>query len=221
MIDLYKFCATDTNDSRGYLYHPHKIGEQMYATNGHILIAADLTGVAADIPDGVEVLPENVASIFVKYCSESPGDEAQWIPAGDAAVEPSGKTCMSCGGSGRTPQEVDCDDCDGDGDFWHGRHQYECRSCDGGGKVDGPVEDDDPVCEHCNGSGQQIGFWRLPWREGDGVCGRYVGLIQALPDAEFAQHGKARDRIHFRFTGGRGVVMPLIVGAPATTAAER
>lgn len=27
-----------------------------------------------------------------------------------------------------------CDDCDGDGYFWHGNHEYECKECDGEGK---------------------------------------------------------------------------------------
>ncbi len=30
-----------------------------------------------------------------------------------------------------------CPDCGGDGEFWHGRHEYDCKECDGSGVVDG------------------------------------------------------------------------------------
>lgn len=104
------------------------------------------------------------------------------------------ETCGKCGGNGygectHCGSEIDCDNCKGDGDV---KSKTKCEACRGLGDVMKPM----PVA---------IGHRH--------VAGVYHNIIRTMPGVRFSDAGAANQPIPFSWDGGRGVVMPVSVGA--------
>jgi len=113
MLDLQKFCASESDDPRSYIHKPWSAGDYSYATNGHILVRVPRRD---DVPEN----PENpiTAEKLSRVIGERPSDV--W----------------------RTPEivglpplvETECEDCDGMGAACHcSTCECECSKCGGTG----------------------------------------------------------------------------------------
>ncbi|NMG56194.1 hypothetical protein [Aromatoleum aromaticum] len=138
MSDITKFC--NTNDPRSFMARPVRRNGFLYATNGHVAVRmiddptvddveCDATGPAVKMLDGF-----------------SPA-EFTWHPIPEIR---GARPCFMCSGSGRAKP---CTDCDGEGEFDHGRHTYRCQECGGSGEVGASASDGMCDCDHCAGTG--------------------------------------------------------------------
>lgn len=197
MIDLQKFCARE-HDPREHLRQPWDHRGFTYATNGHIL-------VRVSCPDKADAVATHATADSAISLIDKAGK------AGYAALPknlPRPTKCLGCEGKGTYPQ-LQCSDCKGAGYFKHGRHEYDCRECDGEGwlpaedaKEPGAVERDCPDCEG-------LGFYRYTWATvGDASYDAiYLRLLRALPGLLVCPNGPGQ-AMHFTFTGGEGLLMP-------------
>ncbi len=196
-IDLQRFCANE-HDLRSYLHKPWAHKGYTYASNGHICIRVPA-------PDQAEtVFPHKVGDAAASIFERPAG--AEYAPLPEFAPAPD---CGTCEGRGKVKMEP-CADCDGDGYFEHGHHEYHCKECDGEGSIYGVGDMQD--CPDCCGSGRQARFVRfIP---GVGYDSRYLAWIAALPGAKFAigaaaKYGEHQGAGRFTFDGGEGVLMPM------------
>jgi hypothetical protein len=196
-IDLQRFCAGES-DLRFYLRAPIAHKGFRYATNGHICVR-----VAA--PEEAETVSEHkVAESASALFDRATNTDYAPLPAFDAAPE-----CTQCDGVGKVKFTM-CPDCDGDGFFDHGSHEYQCKECDGEGALYGEGE----LCEcpKCLGTGKRRHFVRMA--PGVGYDARYLEWIKALPGVRFAIGTSATGDPkplpgHFIFDGGEGVLMGM------------
>lgn len=184
VIDLKPFCAV--SDIRQYMLTPFVVDGQTIATNGQILIRVQGVDPAANqdapIAQSVRALFETVYADFVP------------LPP-----LPKAQKCRVCKGAGFI-EDADCEDCNGNGEFMHGVHIYECQNCDGTGTV-GRVQ--------CRGSECDGGFVREAVQIGDATfSARYLRLIAALPNARICTDGP-QGTAAFVFDGGDGRLMPV------------
>lgn len=194
---VQRFCGVAHNEIRDYLCKPWRKDGLIYATNGHVLIEFDDDGREA-----VDWSPSHPLGdkIFVKYPAR------EFVPMPALGAIRSKHRCARCCGKG-FHFVVDCDDCDGFGGFEHGRHKYDCAECNGKGSLGS--ETIKTVCLFCDGFGED-GSWRgEEFVIGEaGFQARYMRLIALLPNVEIAPADRLAGS-HFRFTGGRGMVMPM------------
>jgi hypothetical protein len=194
MLDLLmSFCAKDSSAQRTYLHKPFRLGEFIYATNGHVAIR---------IPDDGTIQAEDIEKVksIGNYFSDVNGKYVA-IPELPAA-----ESCSHCYGTGKGKPKTECDECDGDGEFRHGSHYYECKECDG----EGSIEADEGVgenCEYCNGTGEQR---HQPIKVGKSYFNRmYLVKISTLPNLKFCNPKSENDFCNFIFDGGEGCIMPI------------
>ena len=197
MIDLTPFLATEL-DQRAYLRAPWRCPDGVCATNGHVLVCVpDDGGQHADAHKG---MPEVVAK-FRAYLDQ-PG--LVWTEV--AGIElPEVPACRACDGKGHN-HFVECEDCDGEGNFRHGRHTYECQACDGEGRIktsEKSVGAKKESCWRCDGTGRGFASASV---EGVELQTKYLELIKALPGCVISTSGFS-DPAVFRFEGGFGLLM--------------
>ena len=188
---LDRFCGIE--DLREWLNAPVLIGGTVYRSNGHILVCAppEAGREYATNEWGVKREPDKLM--------------AQWRDGEFAPLPklPHPQTCLFCKGAGFLPMSK-CTDCKGEGTFRHGWHEYDCKECDG----DGRVRDDDngtlSACHGCGGLGHERSSFKVNDVSFDLV---YLHWIAALPNPLVAVRGKA-DPLTFRFDGGDGLLMP-------------
>lgn len=205
-IDLAPFCARPQNDSRSYLWRPFALEGGTAASNWHLLV-----WVSED--RGAEPLSSESAAKIAGVAAKAKARALLadgWQPVSGVAL--SDKRCPRCNGHGAL-SFVKCDDCDGEGNFWHGRHEYECQNCEGRGELLQPGRkqfdyEGERVCEHCCGT-------RLRPNMPSGIgCDRqtvqsvYIALLQQLPNAEIA-HAQDEKVFYVRFDGGVAAVRAL------------
>ena len=183
-INLAPFCGQ--NDYRVWMNMPVAFEGFACATNGHIIIAVPSCVPSTPVATS-PALPEKVNfGVFIRAATESAQDDTvQRLRAIDllANLPP----CSYCAGTGVT-HETECGECD-EGYFDHGSHEYECKHCDGSGRVDAEKgEGEELPCRWCTGSGR-CGRAKTP---GIGtaqysVSAAYTMLLAGhLPDAEIA-----------------------------------
>lgn len=190
---LRKFCAV--NDIRLYLLNPIRRDGYLYATNGHIAVC---------IPDNPEINASADETrpdfSFIHKAMAEISDFGTVV----AELPPPVK-CPACGGSGYS---VKCDDCDGEGTFDHGLHEYECKNCDGDGTFPGAKDEKGAVtCHHCDGTGhdpfQTVRVGNSPFAR------RYVAMLKELPGAVIWTNSENElASAFFKFDGGFGALMP-------------
>jgi len=192
---LAQFCAT--SDVRDYLCYPNRIGSYIYATNGWIGIR---------IPDD--------GSLEARECDKLESMPAMFeVPVAefiDLPALPLPNNCKACSGSGREYKEP-CDECDGNGEFEHGTHTYDCKRCDGGGgKVQLAIREGLGVpCEDCGGTGHDKS--QIASVGSSTYLRNLLEKIAGLPGARIQIHANGCHAARFIFDGGEGVVMPCRV----------
>jgi hypothetical protein len=195
-MDITKFCATDA-DYREHLRTPFRCSEGIAASNSHVFVC---------IPDDGGSYPQVRASLAGKPAKFKAyiGDAGrQWFDAASIQL-PERVACPHCDGVGHLYQE-DCGDCDGDGIFQHGSHWYDCKECNGNGKVktDASTGKKEP-CFSCDGTGEDY----QPVKVGSPFLQRnYLAMLVGLPGCRVGTLGEF-DAVSFTFDGGWGVVMP-------------
>lgn len=197
-MDITKFCTT--NDPRPYMHKPMRHDGYLYATNGHIAVR-----IEDDPAIEAEPMPANLQnSVLQKMATDTTDRTWRPVPQVNGAAT---KPCAYCDGTGRV---VECPDCDGDGEFEHGDHTYECKACDASGWVASPIKGAGAKCHDCHGSG-------MSWQEtvefdGVHIAARYIYLIGTeIPGAEI---GISKDPLGvqiIRAPGVVGCVMPMRV----------
>jgi len=198
---LQPFCAVD--DIRVYLRRIFRKDGHLYATNGAVLVSvADDSSVETD-PDNDARCPNNVELIISREKCAGVG----FIPLRfDEPKEK--KPCTGCGGSGKIFKSNACPCCD-DGEFIHEGHRYECKECDGEGRVEATSGETD-TCEDCKGSGvsdtQPV---VLPDGRTFGLA--HLNKLMALPGIEYLpeQIDDSSNIMRFRFAGGIGALMSI------------
>lgn len=191
MIDLKPFCAS-ADDMRTYLHAPWRTVDGIVATNGHIIICVPDEG--GDYPGEPKTIKNVVASLTKKY------------PAGEfldlkSITLPPKIICETCKGTGHY-RIIDCEDCDGDGEFYHGNHYYHCKECDGEGSVRAAVGRPEQ-CDDCGGMGEKSTIIDVG---SSSYQRKYLAQLQALPNCRISPIKNSGSR--FEFDGGFGWLMP-------------
>ncbi|QET71414.1 hypothetical protein [Bordetella bronchiseptica] len=202
MIGLKPFCGR--NDLRPYFNSPWQEDGKVFACDGYIAIQIDavpdaaLPAVDPKMAGRIQKLLSQVESNNVEVAINLPTDPAD--------------TCRRCDGSGYKISRA-CDECEGDGWFEHGTHEYECKECDGEGEHATPATAQTAgakECDSCDGMG--VLLTRYVELHANGTAykfqERYLTLISRLPSARLIVSGDNFAAARFEFSGGRGVVMP-------------
>lgn len=104
--------------------------------------------------------------------------------------------------------ETKCEDCDGEGEFWHGSYEYECKNCDGDGHIFSKKEDigaERVDCDMCDGVGHKMVLASVGLAR---IQAQYLVLLQELPGCQICGWQDAiNNGTVFRFDGGAGLVM--------------
>jgi len=224
-INLKPFCANVT-DPREYLRAPFKVGEWVYATNGHmaIRVKADNFPDMGEVADHKAKVPKAIGGLFERALKKA-GGAFQAMPA-----SPPLKPCRDCRGCGEWPA-VQCDDCDGEGQFRHGAFWYDCKNCEGSfagaGFIrvsrDGQRGEMRP-CITCDGLGYVCGDGRdnPPRQLGDAFYNAaYLYRMSLLPQVRVFPGDPAPVRdcapAVFIFDGGHALLMPYLAKHTAPT----
>lgn len=204
MIDLTPFCAQPV-DTRSYLHRTHPILDGGIACNGHMVIFAD--SVAPPVAEGTSALPKGVKEVFEGHVARIRAHAFDGPVRVDSLSLAAYRKCGRCSGAQHVCDK-ECEDCDGDGEFKHGRHYYSCKQCDGDGRHDVPsTAVDQRACPACLGSGVEQDSVLFGDRDSQGINTIYVHLLQQLPNCEISWSGERE--ILVRFDGGLGMVMSM------------
>lgn len=202
MIDLKLFCGKD--DPRPYLNTPWQEDGSSFASNGHIAIMLD----GAPTPSLPPADPNMVGRVPKLLAQVAANQQAIAIKLPEEPAE----TCYRCEGSGFAISQQ-CEECDGDGWFEHGSHEYDCKDCDGSGEHVVSAAQGSPgaaECERCDGHGKL--FSRFVDLHAAGTTykfqEKYLRLINDLPSPRLIVSADRAEAARFEFDGGRGVLMP-------------
>lgn len=206
-INLAPFCGKD--DQRAYLNEPFCVAGGTGACNGLILVWLD--DKSSGKPLGAKEA-ESLERVIARAKAEAAQPEAQWVAV--ETIRTSSCKCTQCDGTG-VVSVVDCEDCDGDGEFWHGNHQYDCKECDGAGhqNITGIGEQ----CEECGGTGKneigQPSAYGVTGADAFTVSSHFISRMRKLPGCRikrYCSRPSGGRGLTFVFEGGVGIVMPLI-----------
>jgi hypothetical protein len=196
-MDLLKFCASSA-DPRTHMHQPMKVGIHAVATNGHILIR---------VPIGDRDLPEAAPNITLAIEKMDKGHVAG-EPVDLCSLQLPPKTeCPECSGAGHH-YWVRCDECDGQGEFWHRNHKYNCLECHGEGRIKVSQHSEGAkleICWRCDGDGEGFQVVRASH---SAFQRRYLALLQTLPGLRLYPGPDAMAVASFTFDGGNGYLMP-------------
>lgn len=186
--------VSDKGDLREYLRQPFSQGDYIYATDGHACVRFRKQD-GMDAPYSGK--PANVAELFDKYRTDNFMSKFPDLP------EP--EKCPACGGSGIGYK---CRDCDGHGEFDHGKHSYICKECDGEGSVPYGQEEDQVPCWNCRGSRYRATPLRVSRLQHFDIV--LLSKLKDLPGIRFAPSPtREEDAAYFVFDGGEGLLMPI------------
>jgi hypothetical protein len=201
-LELLKRFCQKIRGHRAHLSHPMRHDGYLYASTGWIAIRVE------DDPS-IEALDDKEMNTIYSVFKRG---EIEFHPL---PTLPDAVKCKHCNGTGIQYLE-ECPECDGEGEFIHGRHSYECKECDCSGEIVSDSASTEPTgCWHCSGSGEadyQSGV--APTKVG-GVYfqNQLLRMIANLPNSriEHAPESDAKSlrAVHFIFDGGEGAVMPF------------
>lgn len=198
---LKPFCAV--SDARYYLNHIFKKGDFLCASNSHVLVRVPDDGTV-EIPP--ETLENKIDIDKVLKLEEWPADG--FVPL--EFTEPDIiEKCGTCDATGKAYPSVDCDECDGESEFKHGSHYYECKECDGAGTLRANTGEK-IACEDCQGTGIQYAFLTMP--DGRQFNYQYLLKLKALPGISYLPDYSdeyCANPMRFKFDGGLGLLMPV------------
>nr|WP_315242173.1 hypothetical protein [uncultured Albidiferax sp.] len=180
------------------MYQPWRADAGVVCANWHILICVpDAAGEFAEEPVGMVRIVERLT------VKNPPGISVTNVA--DIAL-PEAKECMECSGAGECWSE-DCTDCDGDGEFSHGWHTYQCKNCEGQGcitSLHGAEASPKVGCPRCDGKGEDFQSVNV----GPVLVQRYyLQLLQSLPQCVLHPVDCDSGASYFRFEGGFGWLM--------------
>lgn len=192
-MNLTDFCAPN----RFRLAAPWREGNYVYATTGQIMIEV----AAADYP---EITAEGEIDPADAFADMWPTGAVPWQPMPPVGPQTM-QECPDCEGKGF--ESKDCPTCDGRGYCECSKcgDEHDCGECDGEGEVLSDVK-----CAACDGQGERF----LPADQrlcGSLYAGEYCALLAGLPNAHIAP-SRDGNGLAFRFDGGRGLLMKLLVG---------
>ena len=194
---LSKF--VNPNDPRPYIQHPIANDGFLWATNGHMAVRIPYDGAECtlELCEDLSILPE-----MKRYFSIVPWLGGKFQPIQETIEE---RKCMQCDDKGLMPEIVSgtCSDCDGEGNFYHGVHSYECKECNGTG-ITYKATIETVKCDNCSGTGviHSTIVGGLYFNQD------YIDTIKAMPGAVMWTPDKP-GLCAFRFDGGSGVIMSL------------
>ena len=199
---LTQFC--DSKDGRVFCARPYTLDGMSYATDGKILVRLD----SAVETDPLDDRDNQAAKKAQAWCADIP--KIGFVPLVAELPEVVQLPCDTCSGSGMVtaPEMQDCDDCDGDGEFRHGRHRYACANCDGTGEIkcrDGK-SGELMECKVCNGGGISRELVKVAV-SGKNFQAKYLAKLLALPGIEYMLDESGNHKMIFRFSGGVGILM--------------
>lgn len=207
-INLAPFCGKD--DSRSYLNEPFYVAGGTGASDGFIFVW--LSEESFGKPLGAKE-SANMERIIVSAKAEAAEPEAQWVAV--ETIRTSSCKCTQCDGTG-VVTVADCEDCDGEGSFWYGNHEYDCKGCDGAGhqNITGMGEQ----CDECGGTGkseirQPSAYGVLSGEDAFTVSSHLISRMRKLPGCRiksYCSRPSGGRGLTFVFEGGVGIVMPLI-----------
>lgn len=209
-IDLTPFCGK--GDVRTYLNAPFAIAGGTGASNGLILVwlAEEICGTLIG-PKEAEFLGR-LEQLIVRAKSDWNDADSQWVSV--ETIYTVTHKCPHCDGT-RLVSIAHCDDCDGEGSFWHGNHEYDCKNCEGAGeaKETGFGE----PCDECEGTGKSglrepcsFGFAGQFDHDSWTVESALVSRLRKLPGCRIKRYdSRPSEGLTFVFDGGVGIVMPL------------
>lgn len=182
-------------DSRYYLTKPWSHDGFAYASNGHIMCRIHDKGL------GLEYLPEKHGKLVDFFRMLSPLSEFIALP------EIKGDVCVKCRGAGKL-QFSTCYSCEGDGTFDHCGLDYDCRKCDGDGRLFGILANSDKLeqCPGCIGSGIKGGSMLIG---GNLFNLQLLKIFAQLPGIAIAPHPDKSTASCLRWDGGEGLIMPM------------
>lgn len=207
-VNLKPFCAI--NDPRLYLNNliPLKAGH--CACDGFIFVVAD-SPVPEPYTTPIELLgfkPEEVAETARRGVAAA--EYLHPVSEVDYYTVP----CGTCGGAGIGKMSK-CDECDGEGSFINGSHEYECKNCNGTGEL--YCDDGSDDCPKCHGTGLSLAASSINfdgkdgWRYGANAM--YIALIaNHLPNAKITITADERNRLFGVFDGGVFMLMSMSCG---------
>lgn len=206
MIDLSKF--TDPNDTRGYCRVQLRLNDgRVVATDGYKLVCVDsFDGDVSALMAAPERQDESICKMLAAHSGAT-----HWQPVASLNI-PAPDPCVKCMGSGALIA-TKCEECDGDGEFEHGRYTYDCQECGGNGTTDtAPCAKDNPdgeECSKCFGTGHKRTPVPVPGLPDDrAVDAKYLSAFP--PDAEIAaMPSNGSHMIALRGAGWIGVLMPM------------
>lgn len=209
-ISLAPFCGKDAAREYIYMHEPFNVSGGTGASNGHIL--AWLPEISFGKPLGPKE-SESIERLIVQAKADADDPDAQWVAV--ETIRTSSRKCPQCDGTG-VVRVIECEDCDGDGYFSHGMHDYDCKECNGDGhkNTTGIGEQ----CDECGGSGQSeiaqpSSFGKSSQFIGGffTVASHYIAKMRKLPGCRI-KHYESRPAggLTFIFDGGVGIVMPFI-----------
>lgn len=200
---LEALCPSD--DPRSWMHQPFTAAGMRAATNGHMVIALHQTSPGEDTPGIAKNLPELLTKALA--AATEPGRE--WTRL-DSITLPERRECKPCEGQGHV-YVTKCPDCDGEGDFQHGSHWYECKECHGNGttkSAEPKSPDHTPTtCRHCAGTGEHP---KPAAAVGTHYGSHYLRLLASLPNCEITPPETPLAFTFCRFDGGIAVVMPRL-----------
>ena len=203
---LHTFCAV--NDPRAWLNHPLRIEDCVVATNGHIAVATPWNDAQhagrqySTAPDEAR-LAEKVCA--ARAAASTPGGTWKSVTDIQICIDP----CLLCEGSGNVTKKT-CPDCDGEGCFAHGHHDYDCKQCEGDGFTVTPRGD--KPCKECFATGltQALSDFDALDEWGPKAANTiYVAALRKLPLAQLRAELEA-GAFPIRFDGGFGLLMPML-----------
>jgi hypothetical protein len=201
------FCCDSNREPRSYMHTPHIVCGRICATNGHWIGALDQLPAAdhglplLDVQRGYD--PSNILQAVYAYTGD-------FVPATTIGIRT--EKCTRCRGTGRAIY-VGCFECDGNGYFVHGSHDYKCKECHAEGEI--VQAGTGPTCRLCHGVG------RAPVRiksstHGDPSTERsassiYVAALRAIGGeiSVTTVRSPASEFYVLRFPGGHGALMPM------------
>lgn len=209
IIDLAPFCGK--NDPRAYMHEPFNVAGGTGASNGHIL--AWLPETSFGKPLGPKE-SESIERLIVRAKADAVDPAAQWIAVD--TIRTSSHKCAQCEGTG-VVQVIECEDCDGDGYFQHGSHDYDCKECNGvGHKNETGIGE---RCDECGGSGKsevrRPSSFGVPSQfagQGFTIQSHFISRMRKLPGCKIKRYDSYQNTgLTFVFDGGVGIVMPYMM----------
>jgi hypothetical protein len=200
--DMMKFC--DPDDTRLYCTKPFSIDGKAYATDVKILMRFDGVTDVDPLSAGNLANTEMIARKIVGFCEA--GNFVEGFMPFKVEIPPY-PPCPMCLGVGKVAKEIECPECDGEGEVNIGKHWYECKECDGTGNTDDDNKDAEKTidCEKCNGTGKGYHAVDVDDRK---FQAKYLEKILALPNIEYKLLDGEREMMRFKFDGGVGCLMP-------------